>query len=317
MKLLFELSGEHPDLPFSELECVGTITERRNQIAVVECPDVAKTRRLALTHVIMEYLGECGPTPDDLETLLRDLAIKTEKPFVARVKKMNDSPVQATQLDLERLIGSGIDGPVSLSSPEEEYRAVFSGDHCYLGKVLCRIDRGSFAYRDPVRRPFFHPGVMMPIMARSLVNLSLVEEGDLFYDPFCGTGGGMLEADMLGVRVIGSDMDPVMIAGCRQNLPDSELASADATCLPMKDNSVDAVVTDLPYGQSVCIRAESMEKLYDRSLAEIRRVLKPGRRAVVVTHLDITEIAARYFTVLQFHNQRVHKSLTRRIMVLG
>ncbi|WP_243669813.1 hypothetical protein [Methanoculleus chikugoensis] len=93
---------------------------------------------------------------------------------------------------------------------------------------------------------------------------------------------------------------------------------ADATAVPICDGALDSVVTDLPpYGQSVRIRAESMDELYDGSLAEIRRILRPGRRAVVVTHRDITPIAAQHFTVLQEHEQRVHKSLTRRILVLG
>ncbi len=92
---------------------------------------------------------------------------------------------------------------------------------------------------------------------------------------------------------------------------------ADAAAVPIRDRAIDAVVTDLPYGQSVRVRAESMDQLYDGSLAEIRRILRPGRRAVVVTNRDITSIAACYFTILQEHEQRVHKSLTRRILVLS
>jgi tRNA (guanine10-N2)-dimethyltransferase len=37
----------------------------------------------------------------------------------------------------------------------------------------------------------------------------------------------------------------------------------------------------------------------------------------VVTHRDISPIAAEFFTVVQRHDQRVHKSLTRRILVLA
>jgi len=317
MKLLFELSGEHPDLPAAELECVGTVLDRRTQVAVAECPDPLAVGRLALTHVVMEYLGECEPTEEAFTELLRDLAIRIDRPFAGRVKKIQGSRMEAAQLDLERLIGTLIIGPVSLRDPVEEYRAVASEDRCYFGRVIARIDRGAFEMRNPMRRPFFHPGVMMPRMARALVNLSLVAPGERTFDPFCGTGGILLEAREIGIRILGSDFDPAMVAGYRQNLPGADVMIADATAVPVCDGTLDAVVTDLPYGQSVRIRAESMDRLYDGSLAEIRRILAPGRRAVVVTHRDITAIAARHFTVLQEHEQRVHKSLTRRILVLG
>lgn len=317
MKLLFELSGEHPDLPAMELECVGTVLDRRIQVAVAECPDPFAAGRLALTHVVMEYLGECEPTRAAFEDLLRDLAITTAKPFVGRGKMIQGSRMDIERLDLEKLIGSLIAGPVSLRDPVEEYRAVVSEDRCYFGRVIRKIDRGAFEARNPMRRPFFHPGVMMPRMARALVNISLVRPGERVFDPFCGTGGILLEAREIGVRILGSDFDPAMVDGYRQNLPGSDVLIADATAVPVCDGALDSVVTDLPYGQSVRIHGESMDRLYDGSLAEIRRILRPGRRAVVVTHRDITPIAARHFTVLQEHEQRVHKSLTRRILVLG
>ncbi len=317
MKLLFELSGEHPDLPVAELECVGRVLDTRTQVAVAECPDPEAARRLALTHVVMEYLGECEPSKEAFAALLTDLAITTTKPFAGRVKKVHGSQMEAPQLDLEQLIGSLIAGPVSLRKPVEEYRAIASEDRCYFGRVLLRIDRGGFGSRSPMRRPFFHPGAMMPRMARALVNISLIQPGERFFDPFCGTGGILLEAREIGACILGSDFDPVMVTGCRQNLPESDVMIADATAVPICDHTLDAVVTDLPYGQSVRIRAESMNHLYDGSLAEIRRVLRPGRRAVVVTHRDITDIAACHFTILQAHEQRVHKSLTRRILVLS
>ncbi len=316
MKLLFELSGEHPDLPVAELECVGTVLDTRTQVAVAECPDPEAAGRLALTHVVMGYLGECEPSKEAFAKLLRDLAITTDRPFAGRVKKIAGSRMEAPQLDLERLIGTLVAGPVSLRDPVEEYRAVVSEDRCYFGRVIHRVDRGAFEARNPMRRPFFHPGVMMPRMARALVNLSLVRPGERVYDPFCGTGGILLEAQEIGVRTIGSDFDPAMIAGYRQNLPGSDVVLADATAAPICDHTIDAVVTDLPYGQSVRIRAESMDRLYDGSLAEIRRILRPGRRAVIVTHRDIAAIAACHFTILHEHEQRVHKSLTRRILVI-
>ncbi|WP_319641940.1 methyltransferase domain-containing protein [Methanovulcanius yangii] len=296
---------------------MGYVTWRDTQTAVVETDSPEAGSRLAYTHIVMEWLGECEPEYAEIKELVQSCHISTEKTYAARVKKMQDADIPESQLELERMVGSCVQGTVSLHDPEEIYRLIVTARRCYFGKVLYSIDRGSFGYRNPMRRAFFHPGVMMPILARGLVNLAMVRDGDLLYDPFCGTGGVLLEGEMIGAKVLGSDMDRTMLRGCRENLPSAQLFQADATVLPIGNDAIDAVVTDLPYGQSVCIMAESMEHLYSRSLTEIRRILKPGGRAIVVTHVDIDTLAAEYFTIIASYRQRVHKSLTRRILVLS
>jgi tRNA (guanine10-N2)-dimethyltransferase len=321
MKLIFELSGENPTLPFAELGCVGTVLDQRLQVAVADCPDPDTARRLAMTHVVLEYLGECEPDLAAFEDLLKDLSLETRQAFAGRAKKVHggcNDHNPCSQKAFENMIGTMITGPVDLKNPEVEFRAILSEDRCYFGKVLFTFNRGSFDIRNPGKRDFFHPGVMMPRMARTLVNIAGVQQGDTMLDPFCGTGGILIEAHLLGAFTIGSDFDPLMILGSRQNIPDSYLMLADSTHLPFCDHKLDAIVTDFPYGQSVSIKkTDTMDALYSDALEEIRRILKQGKRAVVVTHRDISPIAAEYFMVVQRHEQRVHKSLTRRILVLA
>jgi tRNA (guanine10-N2)-dimethyltransferase len=316
VRLIIELSGEHPHLPFAELEVVGTVIDRRPQVAVVECQSPQTTRRLALSHAVLEYLGESAADPESCTAMVRDLGITAETPFAARVRKMAGSSMDTTVPDLERRIGSIIRGKVSLSNPSCEYRAILSGDRCYFGKVMLHSDRSSYDQRRPGSRAFFHPGVMMPRLARALVNISLVRPGERLLDPFSGTGGIILEASLVGARGIGSDIDPFMVSGSRKNVPGAGIVRADTSSLPFRDASIDAVVSDLPYGQSVSIIAGSLEGLYCSALSEIKRVLVPGKRAVVVTHRDISGEAAQVLSVRACYTQRVHKSLTRRILVL-
>jgi tRNA (guanine10-N2)-dimethyltransferase len=320
MKLLFELSGENPTLPFAELECIGKVLDRRLQVAVVEAPDPEEAHRLAMTQVVLEYLGECDPDLSAFQKLLKELAIKTGQSFAGRVKKIHGACNKrnpCSQREFERLIGTMIEGPVSLDRPEREYRAILSEDRCYFGRVLFGINRGAYDVRNPGKRDFFHPGVMMPRMARTLVNLTCSHSGEVVLDPFCGTGGILIEAEMLGMHAVGSDFDPMMVDGSRQNITQPDLMLADATHLPLGNHTIDAVVTDFPYGQSVCIKkTDTMANLYAEALDEINRVLKVGHRAVVVTHKDISDIVEGHMTILQRHEQRVHKSLTRRVLVL-
>jgi len=317
MRLLFELSGEHPGLPHAEVGCLGTIITSAPQVAVAECPHPGEVSRLAQTHVVMEYLGESKTDLTSFRSLLSDLSLSTDRPFACRVKRIHPSILPEEKGDLERMMGDLITGDVSLKNPEEEFRAIFSDGTCYLGRVIQRIERGSYAYRNPMRRPFFHPGVMMPLMARAMVNLTHVRPDEIFYDPFCGTGGILLEAELVGAQTLGSDIDPRMINGLCDNIRDPVCFRADTCQLPIEDGVIDAIATDLPYGQSTAISAPSLERLYDASLSEIRRILKRGGRAVVVTHRDISSSASEYFDIINAFDQRVHKSLTRRILVLA
>ncbi|MGD9937646.1 MAG: methyltransferase domain-containing protein [Methanoregulaceae archaeon] len=316
MKVVCLLSGEHPLLPAAELRCAVRVEETLPQVAVGDCPDPSRLARLALTHRVYEYIADAPATDDAVDAMVRGADLVPEGTYVVRVKKVEGTALETPELVLERRLGALVTGRVSLSAPDVTYGLVCSGDRCFLGRLLFEPDRRSIDARRPFSRPFFHPGVMMPRMARALVNLSDVEPGEILVDPFTGTGGTLIEAALLGVRSLGLDVDPLMLRGARQNLPRADVALADAAHLPLRSSSIDAVVSDLPYGQSVQIRGDTLERLYDESLTEVARVLKPGRRAVIVTHRPIDAIAARHLAVVDRFEQRVHRSLTRRILVL-
>ena len=315
-KWIAELSGEHDRLPTAELACLGTVLSTSTQVAVFKATPSAPFHRLALTHTIMEYIGECKATIETFTAFLADANLKEHKPFCGRMRKMGDAPPELKSSQCERLIGYYIKGHVSVSAPEVIYRVLVAGDTCYIGKVIWEIDRDPYHARKPGNRPFFHPGVMMPRNVRVLVNLSLAQPGDCILDPFAGTGGTLIEAQEIDIASIGTDADAYMIEGLRKNLSTAACLVADATKLPFHGSTISHIVTDLPYGQSVCLIGAKQDTLYSQSFLEMARVLMKGGRAVVVSHIDVRHIAAKYFDIENFFEQRVHKSLTRRIMVL-
>ncbi|MDI9634048.1 MAG: methyltransferase domain-containing protein [Methanolinea sp.] len=315
MDILVELAGDHPDLPYAELDLLGPVKERSDRVAVVDCRFPEDIPRLALAHAAMEYLGSCPAKKGEIARFLDGLALSAGDTFAARVHRIPGSAVDADTPELERLVGSKVRGRVDLSRPAEEFRAVISGSRCYLGRVVWKADPARFSGRRPGDRPFFHPGVMMPRFARALVNIACARKDEWVLDPFCGTGGIVLEAIAVGARAVGSDRDPLMARGSRKNLPGEDIVLADATSLPFPDASFDAVVTDLPYGQSVSIHARSIGDLVAGALREIGRVLKPGRRAVIVYNRPFTMSPADNLKITSVFPQRVHRSLTRYIHV--
>jgi tRNA (guanine10-N2)-dimethyltransferase len=264
----------------------------------------------------MKYICECEATKDAFVQMLKNQNLVSDLPFCGRVKKMADSGMEASATELERLIGYYISGTVSVSHPDRIFRAVISDGRCYFGEIIWEIDRNPYHERKPGKRPFFHPGVMMPRMIRSLVNISGAMPGERVLDPFCGTGGTLIESELIGCLAIGTDADPLMIKGCRLNHQGALAAVADAGYLPFPDESIDHVVSDLPYGQSVLIIGSNLSDLYLQAFSEIKRIVKPGKRSVIVTHKDIQNMAEKFFSIIIQYEQRVHRSLTRRILVV-
>lgn len=324
----FELSGEHETLPRGEalalLEVYSTGFRELcwlDQCLVVEAENLnAQTMglRLAMTHRIMEVLAICDARLDSLADASEGIVIP-DKAYSVRARNVKNAPLKGDQV--EREIGKALHKrgyEADLTKPEVELRAVITGNKVVLGIEVARPKRCEFEDRRPHLKAFFYPGVLMPRMARALVNISQAREGDLLLDPFSGTGGILVEACLVGVRCVGLDVQKKLVRGATVNLMglDCTLIAGDARRLPFRDCSVDNAVLDTPYGRSAIIRAESKKELLDNSLAELHRVLKPGRRVVVVAEKQIDAYLTRAnFTVGEIYTDRVHRSLTRHIFV--
>ena len=90
-----------------------------------------------------------------------------------------------------------------------------------------------------------------------------------------GCGGGRAVAEMVerGARAVGVDLDPEMIAVARERWPAGEFHIGDACELPLETGSVSGYRAD-----------KVLHTLDDpaRAVAEARRVLAPGGRAVLL-----------------------------------
>jgi len=155
-------------------------------------------------------------------------------------------------------------------------------------------------------------------MARALVNISQVRAGERLLDPFAGTCGILIEACLIGIEGVGIEVQSRLVKGASCNLSGLEcsLILGDAKRMPFQNSSIDGAVLDTPYGRSARIEADSKEHLLVESLSELYRVIKPGRRMIILADRSIDDLLTNAgFEIIQKHTDRVHGSLTRHIFI--
>jgi len=339
-KLFFLLSGEHETLPVSELKAileaegyVYEVLEKLDQAlrlnADLSCTETVK-RRAALTRICGLELFCCkAETAEIMESLCStniDEVLREGESFVVRVKRVKNYASRIDKMALERKLGEIVlkkakNAKVNLRNPDKTFTGILTDEKFVFGVKLAEILPKPFVERRPNKKPFFHPSAMQAKLARCMVNLSKPKSGELVFDPFCGTGSMLVEAALIGCRVLGSDIKRRMAKGTSRNVayfkikPEGILV-ADARSLPL--TKVDCVVTDPPYGRSATTLKRTTRQIVEEVLMAVSELLDKGQRICMAAPktLKIGRVGtALRYKHLESHFVYVHRSLTREIVV--
>ncbi|MBC8092551.1 MAG: methyltransferase domain-containing protein [Pseudonocardia sp.] len=124
-------------------------------------------------------------------------------------------------------------------------------------------------------------GALRPTVAAMMVSL-VGPPGAALIDPCCGSGTILGEAIAAGwTDVMGTDIDHDAVIIARRNAPEASVEPGDARALHLSSASVDAVVSNLPFGRQYEIQGDPMT-WFTRALAEMARVVRPGGRVVLL-----------------------------------
>ena len=319
-QFFFELSGESKDMPLAEaVRCLEAETDSFEivksgpgyMIASFDeryLPGIAD--RIALTHSIGLYLGEY--TPDDISGL--EGVVLPEGSFAIRAKRFEGMMKDVDSQGLIRRIGGILSrhNDVNLREPDTVVRMQMCDSvHLYIEQHV--TDTDLLEKRKVGERPFFSPISLHPKYARALINLTGVRRGGTVLDPFCGTGGIVIEAAEMGMKAMASDFDEEMVIGCQENMDFYGLDLADFDTIDIGDigerfQDVDAICTDPPYGRSTKTGGEDIDHIYSRAGVAIPTSLRKGARAgVVLPH----PVEFDSMTLENVYLQRVHGSLSR------
>lgn len=322
----FELSGEHPTMPLAEAFSLLSMHDGAMPFQTGPGYVICKLEeehldpicdRIALTHRIGRHLLTCQYR--DLWEAVKDMEVP-EGTFSIRVKRFeNAMPSVDTRALINRLGGILKErNKVDLNNPDNEIR-VFLSDRVSIFLVDRIIDRKALETRKVAERPYFSPISLHPRYARALVNMAGVRPGDRMLDPFCGTGGILLEAASMGILPIASDLSEDMVEGCRRNLAHYGYELYDSAVCDIGDindhfDHLKAVVTDPPYGRSTSTQGEELEAIYRRALEASFDVLTDNGVLGITLPYRLDEI--RGYQERYVFAQRVHRSLTRQYHVL-
>jgi tRNA (guanine6-N2)-methyltransferase len=203
------------------------------------------------------------------------------------------------------------------SEPELDLRVLLEDDWALLGLRLGALPLHRRAYKVASR-----PGSLKPPVAYCLGLLAALAPGDIVLDPACGAGTILIEAAAL-IRsglFCGGDRDAAALETAQTNLraagmravlielsvgfdlrrfditsnpeqPNALLYQGDATDLRLADRTIDAVLSNLPWGKQVTAESD-LASMYREILIMIERVLAPGGRAVLLTDQSESMLAA-------------------------
>ena len=305
MKCFAVFSREYPELAKAELRALNNKVLFRDTLVVFS--DAGLVRRSAFIRtafaLIFSAQGSVIPKIDWNKHITGSYCVRVhgnkggEKNIAKAIHAQLRSPV------------------VDLENPGTQIQFFFTKSHIYCGKLLWeQYER--FEERRAHLRAAHSPVSLHPKLARAMVNLTGVKTGILL-DPFCGTGGILIEAGLMGFPVVGCDIDEKYVAMAKKNLSmfelhESTVIQSDALTLT---GSYPYIATDLPYGKNT--KTQDLMKLYRAFFLRLRAL--KTRKAVVGMPSTVacgSLLKGAGYKVQGQFTIYIHKSLSKKIIVL-
>ncbi|MFB3170256.1 RsmD family RNA methyltransferase [Neobacillus sp. 179-C4.2 HS] len=225
---------------------------------------------------------------ESLEELLEQLAhfqVTGETFKVICVKNGEESFEKRRAI--EREVGQRIKGVADIRNPQRFFAVMHVNRRWVFGDYM-KSESVWFLHQ---QKPHNYSTALSTRVARAVVNIAIPNPvGIKAIDPCCGIGTVLIEALSIGTDIVGSDNNPVILAGTRENIAHFGF-TGEVTYKDMRTvtNHYDVAIIDLPY--NLCSVISPQEQL--EMLQSARRF---ADKVVVVTveHIDPILIDARF-----------------------
>ncbi|XP_025061476.1 THUMP domain-containing protein 2 isoform X3 [Alligator sinensis] len=193
-------------------------------------------------------------------------------------------------------------------------KSVESSNHSFTFRVSCRCSGavskvftsqifvhlndeysvvGIPVFRLPLsNREYIKTAGLRSTIAWAMASLAEISAGAFVLDPMCGLGTILLEAakEWPNVHYLGTDISDSQLQGACENVKAAdlmdkiELLKASVIALPLPSESIDVVISDVPFGKKFTITKDI--KLVPDILREMERVLHVGGTVVLLLSQD-------------------------------
>lgn len=320
MNYLFELSQSH--LSLAKEEVLALLGEKelffQHNLLVAATQQKEVIKRLAYTKKAYQFLFSCKRAAmlEIIQSYNWQKVYGTS--FAVRIIHYSEARIGYSEKDLGSLIWKHLKTPkVRLEHSDTIIHFFVFEEDIWCGKLVYE-NQETFQTRKPHQRPGHMPISLDPRLARAMVNLSSIPKGKLLFDPFCGVGGILLEAGLIGLPLLGADISAKAILHAEKNFRHYSLTNYKLLFKDFRDlnGSYPFVVTDVPYGKSTKVSMNKLSELYEEFFKSLKR-WKCKKAVVGFPHfIDIEPLIRKHkLQVKHLFTIYVHKSLTRKIFV--
>ncbi|MFB5088914.1 RsmD family RNA methyltransferase [Psychrobacillus sp. PGGUH221] len=178
------------------------------------------------------------------------------------------------RLQIERAIGSEMQGDFDLHNPDQLYAIVPFGGRWYFG-LYCKSEPIWFHH---MKKPKEYSTALSTRVARAVANIAVPHpEGIRAIDPCCGIGTVLVEALSMGIDIVGRDINPLVCVGSRENIAYFGL-TGDVQKGAIEDitETYDVAIIDLPYNLYT-------HASWDEQFEILKHARRIAKKVVIVT----------------------------------
>ena len=225
-------------------------------------------------------------------TLLQVHGVDEPRSFRASVIKSDHGKWAMKSHEMAKFVGEGISlfaeecWPIDLVHCHLDVVCVLTSSPrtAYLGLALSDVDSANSR-----SHTVFGPTALQTHIAFSMVSLASIQPGQTVFDPMCGCGTIPYEVSLAHPQttVLACDRSGRAVRAAQANFLSLNthritLFRSDAARLPLKASTVDAIISDLPWGRRSGSYAAN-QRVYPNLFREWARVVRCGGVVVVLT----------------------------------